>query len=102
MTHACHDLPHTITHTLSHTHQVEPTWRLEDTFVLGSQGAMETDALSGTHTVVIGDQDDPGSLLPPAEIEGLFDSITYTKGGSLLKVCPCGCCCKVAAALFTF
>lgn len=59
--------------------QVEPDWRLEDVFVYEvHQVALEFDQ-SPTHPI-------SGSVKTPAEIRGMFDDISYSKAGAILRM----------------
>ena len=59
---------------------VRPSWALRDQFLFeDQQRAMATDALSTTHPIVM----DPHT---ENEISAMFDSITYSKGGSILRM----------------
>lgn len=59
--------------------QVEPAWRLEDVFVYEvHQSALETDQ-TPMHPI-------SGSVQTPAEIRGMFDDISYSKAGAVLRM----------------
>lgn len=59
--------------------QVEPDWRLEDVFVFEvHQLALEYDQTS-THPI-------SGSVKTPAEISAMFDHISYSKAGAVLRM----------------
>lgn len=59
--------------------QVEPDWRLEDVFVYEvHQGALEIDQYP-THPI-------SASVVTPSEIKGMFDDITYSKAGAVLRM----------------
>mmetsp|Transcript_14380 Transcript_14380/g.56569 ORF Transcript_14380/g.56569 Transcript_14380/m.56569 type:complete len:1006 (+) Transcript_14380:134-3151(+) len=59
---------------------VRPNWAMRDQFLFeDQQRAMAVDALSTTHPIVM----DPHT---ENEISAMFDSITYSKGGSILRM----------------
>ncbi|CAH1738623.1 aminopeptidase N-like [Aphis gossypii] len=61
------------------TKTVEPDWRLEDVFVYEvHQSALEADQ-SPTHAI-------SGSVETPAQIKGMFDDISYSKAGAVLRM----------------
>lgn len=58
---------------------MEPDWRLEEVFVIEvHQLALEYDQ-KPTHAI-------SGSVNTPAEIEGMFDDISYSKAGAVLRM----------------
>jgi puromycin-sensitive aminopeptidase len=56
-----------------------PEWDRWTSFGLERSGAFETDALSATRPVEY-------PVLSPADCEGMFDVLTYQKGGALLRM----------------
>lgn len=59
--------------------QVEPDWRLEDVFVYEvHQDALEADQYP-THPIT-------GSVSTLAQIKGMFDDISYSKAGAVLRM----------------
>nr|XP_019935919.1 PREDICTED: aminopeptidase Ey-like isoform X1 [Paralichthys olivaceus] len=62
---------------------VEPTWNMLDLIVLNEViGAMSVDALASSHPLSSKEED----IMLPEQISELFDSITYSKGGSVLRM----------------
>lgn len=58
---------------------MEPTWRMEDVFVYEvHQDALESDQ-SPTHPIT-------GSVKSPAQIKDMFDDISYSKAGAVLRM----------------
>ncbi|KAJ3415879.1 hypothetical protein HDV05_003943 [Chytridiales sp. JEL 0842] len=58
----------------------EPNWRVEDQFIFeDSLKALDSDSSLFTHPVA-------ATVDDPAEIEEIFDDISYAKGGALLKM----------------
>lgn len=59
--------------------QVEPDWRLEDVFVYEvHQVALDTDQ-NPTHAI-------SGSVETPTQIRSMFDDISYSKAGAVLRM----------------
>ncbi len=56
-----------------------PSWERWTTFGLERSAAFETDSLSSTRSVEY-------PVLSPADCEGMFDVLTYQKGGALLRM----------------
>ena len=54
-------------------------WRTWDDFALGRAGALDVDALLNTRTVEY-------EVHTPADSVGMFDTLTYQKGGSVLRM----------------
>ncbi|XP_047435973.1 aminopeptidase Ey-like [Mugil cephalus] len=64
-------------------HHAEPTWNMKDLIVLNEIiGVMGVDALASSHPLSSREQD----ILKPEDINGLFDSITYSKGAAVLRM----------------
>ncbi|KAI4800388.1 hypothetical protein KUCAC02_013271 [Chaenocephalus aceratus] len=61
----------------------EPSWNMKDLIVLNEViGVMGTDALASSHPLTSKEED----VQRPEQISELFDSITYSKGGSVLRM----------------
>src|SRR5580765_1136242 len=56
-----------------------PAWRTWDDFALGRAAALDVDALSNTRTVEY-------EVITPEDADGMFDLLTYQKGGSILRM----------------
>jgi puromycin-sensitive aminopeptidase len=56
-----------------------PEWRTWDDFCVGRTGALEIDALSTTRPVEY-------EVRSPEEADGMFDVLTYQKGGSVVRM----------------
>jgi puromycin-sensitive aminopeptidase len=56
-----------------------PEWRVWDDFSLGRATALDVDALESTRTVEY-------EVKTPADANGMFDTLTYQKGGSVLRM----------------
>ncbi len=54
-------------------------WKTWDDFALGRAAALEVDALSNTRTVEY-------EVITPEDADGMFDLLTYLKGGSILRM----------------
>jgi puromycin-sensitive aminopeptidase len=54
-------------------------WRTWDDFAVGRAAALDVDALAHTRTVEY-------EVNSPADAEGMFDTLTYQKGGSVLRM----------------
>ena len=54
-------------------------WKTWDDFALGRAAALEVDALSNTRTVEY-------EVITPEDADGMFDLLTYQKGGSILRM----------------
>jgi puromycin-sensitive aminopeptidase len=54
-------------------------WQTWDDFALGRAAALEVDALSNTRTVEY-------EVITPEDADGMFDLLTYQKGGSILRM----------------
>ncbi|KAK0079084.1 hypothetical protein PV325_001747, partial [Microctonus aethiopoides] len=62
------------------TAQIEPEWGLESQFVVEQlQNVFETDARPSSHPMTY-------NVYSPAQISGMFDQISYNKGGSVLRM----------------
>ena len=57
----------------------KPEWRTWDSFALGRAGALDVDALEHTRTVEY-------EVRTPSDADGMFDTLTYQKGGSVLRM----------------
>ena len=57
----------------------KPEWKTWDEFALGRAAALEVDALENTRTVEY-------EVVTPADADGMFDVLTYQKGGSVLRM----------------
>ncbi|KAA0722881.1 Aminopeptidase N [Triplophysa tibetana] len=61
----------------------EPTWNIKDLMVLHElQGVFEVDALVSSHPLSSREDE----ISTPAHINGLFDTITYSKGAMVLRM----------------
>ncbi|HET9729856.1 MAG TPA: M1 family metallopeptidase, partial [Acidimicrobiia bacterium] len=56
-----------------------PEWRTWDDFAIGRAAALDVDALDTTRTVEY-------EVHTPADADGMFDLLTYEKGGSVLRM----------------
>ena len=56
-----------------------PDWRTWDDFSLGRAAALDVDALANTRTVEY-------EVMTPDDADGMFDVLTYQKGGSILRM----------------
>ncbi|MBS1846880.1 MAG: M1 family metallopeptidase [Actinobacteria bacterium] len=56
-----------------------PAWDRWSTFALGRSAAFDTDALAATRPIEY-------PVGPPSDAEGMFDILTYEKGGSVLRM----------------
>jgi len=54
-------------------------WKTWDDFALGRAAALDVDALSNTRTVEY-------EVITPEDADGMFDVLTYQKGGSILRM----------------
>lgn len=61
------------------TDAYRPEWSTWDDFATGRAAALEIDALAATRTVEY-------EVVSPADAEGMFDILTYQKGGSVLRM----------------
>jgi len=61
------------------TDAYRPEWKTWDDFATGRAAALEIDALDATRTVEY-------EVVSPADAEGMFDILTYQKGGSVLRM----------------
>ena len=59
--------------------RVLPEWRTWDDFAVGRAAALDVDALAHTRTVEY-------EVRSPADADGMFDLLTYQKGGSVLRM----------------
>ncbi|XP_071098376.1 aminopeptidase N-like [Haliotis cracherodii] len=60
--------------------ELNPTWRSLDLFVAGDMhGVMEADALRSSHPLTT-------DVMSPGEISASFDSVTYSKGSSIVRL----------------
>jgi puromycin-sensitive aminopeptidase len=57
----------------------KPEWRTWDDFALGRAAALDVDALEHTRTVEY-------EVRTPEDADGMFDTLTYQKGGSVLRM----------------
>jgi puromycin-sensitive aminopeptidase len=55
------------------------SWKTWDDFALGRAAALDVDALSNTRTVEY-------EVITPEDADGMFDILTYQKGGSVLRM----------------
>ena len=55
------------------------SWKTWDDFALGRAAALDVDALSNTRTVEY-------EVITPEDADGMFDLLTYQKGGSVLRM----------------
>ncbi len=56
-----------------------PEWRTWDDFATGRAAALDVDALAHTRTVEY-------EVVTPEDADGMFDTLTYQKGGSVLRM----------------
>jgi puromycin-sensitive aminopeptidase len=56
-----------------------PQWKTWDEFALGRAAALDVDALENTRTVEY-------EVVTPEDADGMFDILTYQKGGSVLRM----------------
>jgi puromycin-sensitive aminopeptidase len=56
-----------------------PEWKTWDEFALGRAAALDVDALENTRTVEY-------EVMTPEDADGMFDLLTYQKGGSVLRM----------------
>ncbi len=61
------------------TDAYEPRWRTWDDFAVGRAAALGVDALPSTRTVEY-------EVRTPEDADGMFDTLTYQKGGSVLRM----------------
>jgi puromycin-sensitive aminopeptidase len=57
----------------------DAAWKTWDDFALGRAAALDVDALSNTRTVEY-------EVITPEDADGMFDILTYQKGGSVLRM----------------
>jgi puromycin-sensitive aminopeptidase len=57
----------------------KPEWKTWDEFALGRAAALDVDALEHTRTVEY-------EVITPEDADGMFDLLTYQKGGSVLRM----------------
>ncbi|HVJ98523.1 MAG TPA: M1 family metallopeptidase [Acidimicrobiia bacterium] len=57
----------------------KPEWKTWDDFALGRATALDVDALDSTRTVEY-------EVVTPEDADGMFDTLTYQKGGSVLRM----------------
>jgi puromycin-sensitive aminopeptidase len=57
----------------------KPDWKTWDDFAVGRATALDVDALSTTRTVEY-------EVVTPEDADGMFDTLTYQKGGSVLRM----------------
>ena len=57
----------------------KPEWETWDEFALGRAAALDVDALENTRTVEY-------EVITPEDADGMFDILTYQKGGSVLRM----------------
>ena len=57
----------------------KPEWKTWDEFALARAAALDVDALENTRTVEY-------EVVTPADADGMFDLLTYQKGGSVLRM----------------
>ena len=57
----------------------QPDWKTWDDFALGRAAALDVDALANTRTVEY-------EVITPEDADGMFDLLTYQKGGSVLRM----------------
>ncbi|XP_076148014.1 aminopeptidase N-like [Alosa pseudoharengus] len=62
--------------------KAEPDWKVRDLFVLTVHGVFGVDALASSHPLSYPEKE----INTPAQISELFDSITYSKGASVLRM----------------
>uniref|UniRef100_A0A3P8S545 Aminopeptidase n=1 Tax=Amphiprion percula TaxID=161767 RepID=A0A3P8S545_AMPPE len=64
-------------------HQAEPTWNIKDLIVLNDvHRVFAVDALASSHPLSSKEED----IQKPAQINELFDTITYSKGASIVRM----------------
>ncbi|XP_051808617.1 aminopeptidase N-like [Acanthochromis polyacanthus] len=64
-------------------HEAEPTWNIKDLIVLNDvHRVFAVDALASSHPLSSKEED----IQTPAQINELFDTITYSKGASVLRM----------------
>jgi puromycin-sensitive aminopeptidase len=61
------------------TDTYQPAWKTWDDFALGRAAALDVDALGATRTVEY-------EVVTPEDADGMFDLLTYQKGGSVLRM----------------
>jgi len=59
--------------------EYKPEWKTWDEFALGRAAALDVDALENTRTVEY-------EVVTPEDADGMFDILTYQKGGSVLRM----------------
>ena len=59
--------------------EYKPEWKTWDEFALGRAAALDVDALENTRTVEY-------EVVTPEDADGMFDLLTYQKGGSVLRM----------------
>jgi puromycin-sensitive aminopeptidase len=59
--------------------EYKPEWKTWDEFALGRAAALDVDALEHTRTVEY-------EVITPEDADGMFDLLTYQKGGSVLRM----------------
>jgi puromycin-sensitive aminopeptidase len=59
--------------------EFRPAWRTWDDFAVGRAAALDVDALAHTRTVEY-------EVVTPEDADGMFDTLTYQKGGSVLRM----------------
>jgi len=59
--------------------EYKPEWKTWDEFALGREAALDGDALENTRTVEY-------EVVTPEDADGMFDILTYQKGGSVLRM----------------
>src|SRR4051794_28680334 len=59
--------------------EYKPEWKTWDEFALGRAAALDVDALENTRTVEY-------EVITPEDADGMFDILTYQKGGSVLRM----------------
>src|ERR1700694_4365063 len=57
----------------------KPNWKRWESFALSRGSALDVDALTTTRTVEY-------EVISPADADGMFDTLTYQKGGSVLRM----------------
>ncbi|HEV7523857.1 MAG TPA: M1 family aminopeptidase [Acidimicrobiia bacterium] len=57
----------------------KPAWKTWDEFAVGRAAALDVDALENTRTVEY-------EVITPEDADGMFDLLTYQKGGSVLRM----------------
>src|SRR6185503_14328687 len=76
---------HLAQRSVRHVHEVaacdafRPDWKRWTSFSLERTAAFEVDALAATRSIEY-------EVVSPADAEGMFDVLTYEKGGSLLRM----------------